>query len=553
MSRALAVLTFLLALAPAPAPAPPRSRRPRRAPRRPEPDHLRRAPRPVQDRRLRDAAEGGHGQAAAVAGRDRRDGRAARRQGRRRSSRSSVTMLHHLVFTNGGPDDRRARPARARCKTTRERFWGTSEELRPLTLPPGYGYPTDPADKWRAFADGHAPPRRRARVLPRVPRDRRPAPDDPGQAVLAEHRPVLARPAVDGPRRRQPGRTTRDASFTMPEAGRIVAVGGHLHGGAQLDRAQPAALRATARSSATVPAYAPAGDPLYKVRPLLHEPDPKNISWWQSATGLADQEGRAAEGHRRLRQHAPAHARDGDRARLRRAAARPEGGRPAARPRRADAQRARRGVRAPAHDPAEGHAHARPRSTPTASPARPPRGAGTQALGRRARVAVGLRARLHLRPAAAHGPPRRDRALALRRQGRRTTSRSPTARVGFASPWLSGGRPLRATRSSSPAPTSCTARCTRPTCRRSSRSRAHDRAAPTRIAPAAERARLVVALDGLAAAEEQVALAEPGDAAAGGLQSGVRRCPARRRRGRPRSAAAARRPRPARPSRGRSR
>ena len=52
-------------------------------------------------------------------------------------------MLHHLVFTNGGPDNRRADP-RARCKTTRERFYGTSEELRPLTLPPGYGYPTRP-------------------------------------------------------------------------------------------------------------------------------------------------------------------------------------------------------------------------------------------------------------------------------------------------------------------------------------------------------------------------------------------------------------------------
>ena len=54
-----------------------------------------------------------------------------------------VTMLHHLVFTNGGPDDRRRDP---QCphKTTRERFWGTSEELRPLTLPPGYGYPTGP-------------------------------------------------------------------------------------------------------------------------------------------------------------------------------------------------------------------------------------------------------------------------------------------------------------------------------------------------------------------------------------------------------------------------
>ena len=35
-----------------------------------------------------------------------------------------IVMLHHLVFTNGGPDDKRRDPG---CphKTTRERFWGT--------------------------------------------------------------------------------------------------------------------------------------------------------------------------------------------------------------------------------------------------------------------------------------------------------------------------------------------------------------------------------------------------------------------------------------------
>src|SRR3954452_20136626 len=60
-----------------------------------------------------------------------------------------ITMLHHIVFTNGGTDDQRRDPS---CphKTTRERFFGTSEELRPLTLPPGYGYPTNPADRWHS-------------------------------------------------------------------------------------------------------------------------------------------------------------------------------------------------------------------------------------------------------------------------------------------------------------------------------------------------------------------------------------------------------------------
>src|SRR5262245_10442161 len=60
-----------------------------------------------------------------------------------------VTMLHHVVFTNGGPDDLKRDP-QCPLKTTRERFYGTSEELRALTLPAGYGYPTAPNDVWRA-------------------------------------------------------------------------------------------------------------------------------------------------------------------------------------------------------------------------------------------------------------------------------------------------------------------------------------------------------------------------------------------------------------------
>jgi hypothetical protein len=66
-------------------------------------------------------------------------------------------------------------------------------------------------------------------------------------------------------------------------AGRIVAAGAHLHGGAQaITLSQPRCERTLVRN---VPFYAPEDDPLYKVRPLLHEPDPKTISWWQSATG----------------------------------------------------------------------------------------------------------------------------------------------------------------------------------------------------------------------------------------------------------------------------
>ena len=39
------------------------------------------------------------------------------------------------------------------------------------------------------------------------------------------------------------------------------------------------------------PTYGGADDPLYAVRPLLHEPDPKRISWSQWTDGWAIAQG----------------------------------------------------------------------------------------------------------------------------------------------------------------------------------------------------------------------------------------------------------------------
>jgi plastocyanin len=199
-----------------------------------------------------------------------------------------VTMLHHLVFTNGGPDDKRGDPACPR-KTTRERFWGTSEELRPLTLPPGYGYPTNPADRWQAFlmVMHHRAGERQFYVQYRVTVDTRPVvPVKPYWLSIV--------PCSPDPQWTVPGTgaktQNRTRTFTIPAAGRIVAAGGHLHGGAQaIALSQPRCQHRTLIRN--VPAYAPADDPLYHVHPLLHEPDPKNISWWQSATGWAIKRG----------------------------------------------------------------------------------------------------------------------------------------------------------------------------------------------------------------------------------------------------------------------
>ncbi len=199
-----------------------------------------------------------------------------------------IAMLHHLVFTNGGPDDRTNDPI-CPSKTTRERFFGTSEELRPLTLPPGYGYPTNPADKWHAplMVMHHRSGTQEFFLEYRVTIDPRPV-------IPVKPYWLSVIPCSPDPQWSVPGRGSKEhrraRAYTMPEAGRIVAVGGHLHGGAnELILNQPACKHRTLVSNK--PFYAPADDKLYAVRPLLHEPDPKAISWWQSPTGYAFRKG----------------------------------------------------------------------------------------------------------------------------------------------------------------------------------------------------------------------------------------------------------------------
>jgi plastocyanin len=199
----------------------------------------------------------------------------------------SQLMLHHDVFTNGGPDDSRADGACPQ-RAVRERFYGSSEELRPLTLPRGYGYPTAPADHWKMIwmAMNHRPERREAYVEYRVTVD--------PSAGLTPVKPywLSVVPCISDPQYTVPGGAAagsvarRSLTFTMPESGRIVAIGGHLHGGSdELVTSQPACGNRTL--AVNDPTYAAADDPLYAIRPLLHEPDPKRVSWNQWSDGWA--------------------------------------------------------------------------------------------------------------------------------------------------------------------------------------------------------------------------------------------------------------------------
>lgn len=66
---------------------------------------------------------------------------------------------------------------------------------------------------------------------------------------------------------------TRTATFTLPRSGRIVAAGGHVHGGAKdLAISQPSC--GDRRLWTHRPAWAPRDHPFYTVKPVLHEPGP---------------------------------------------------------------------------------------------------------------------------------------------------------------------------------------------------------------------------------------------------------------------------------------
>ncbi len=162
---------------------------------------------------------------------------------------------------------------------------------------------------------------------------------------------MLARPAVDGARERHRRPTSAHACSRSRRPAGSSPPAAHLHGGAQsLELNQPRCKDRTLVVNR--PAYAPAGDPLYKVRPLLHEPDPKNISWWQSATGWPIAKGEKLEVTAAYDNTRP-HTRVMGIEHI--YVAPPLDAKAAARLRRGPARRrrARRRVPAPPHDPAE--------------------------------------------------------------------------------------------------------------------------------------------------------------------------------------------------------
>jgi plastocyanin len=194
-------------------------------------------------------------------------------------------MLHHVVFVKVlHPDytcrafigyDGVASPFPA------ERFYAEGEEHMSLALPDGYGYPNKRTDVWGLvyMLMNHHAHADTVRVRYHV----RYATGEDLQAVRplwldvrnCEADPIFNVPGTGGPA----SSYAQHSDFTMPESGRLVAGGAHLHGGGL-------ALELTNRTwngrlFSSLPTWG--GEmPL----PMMHEPGPMAMTAFSAAPGV---------------------------------------------------------------------------------------------------------------------------------------------------------------------------------------------------------------------------------------------------------------------------
>jgi hypothetical protein len=210
--------------------------------------------------------------------------------GRRVSIRR--VMLHHIVFLNDGTPNNEPGGS---CKGRKgEPFYGTGEEREQLLLPKGYGYRVHADDRWRmqTMLMSHSFESHNVYVQYTFTITKK---------KLTPVRPFWIR--ANGCKTTQPSYSVQQLSsgldhrtfrWKVPMNGRIVAAGGHLHGGAiSMSLTQPACK--DRKILDTDPLFAPRDDLVYQIRPILHEPGPVGTRFFQSATGIQVRKGEAID------------------------------------------------------------------------------------------------------------------------------------------------------------------------------------------------------------------------------------------------------------------
>jgi plastocyanin len=191
-------------------------------------------------------------------------------------------MLHHVVFHRvAGPR------GGYQCSPGGEAIYGTGEENQQLRLPRGYGYPLRRGDRWRitAMLMSHSLRHVRAYVQYRVTvvTGRRLKPVRAFWVRASGCGAQVSYPVEGGG---PPGsENVRAFDWHVPFNGRIVAVGGHLHGGAKdMFLSQPRC--GGRRLLDTAPRFGMPDHLYYRAKPILHEPGPVDTRYFLSRTGI---------------------------------------------------------------------------------------------------------------------------------------------------------------------------------------------------------------------------------------------------------------------------
>ena len=205
----------------------------------------------------------------------------------------SRLMLHHIVFSKIGPRDPTCGNAftgwdsRTPIPNLAERFYAAGEERAKMSLPPGYGYPTSKDDAWvlTYMVMNHRARVDRAYISYQVTVDTAPG-LTPVTPYWLDVENCKADPVYDVPGGGARGATHRKSFvWTVPQGGRIVSGGGHVHGGGQnLTLRRPDC--SDQRVYTSKPVWGGPRHPFYRVRPVLHEPGPIHMTGFRSPAGV---------------------------------------------------------------------------------------------------------------------------------------------------------------------------------------------------------------------------------------------------------------------------
>ena len=206
-------------------------------------------------------------------------------------------MLHHIVFSNLGShlgekrdrtcDSITALDSRTKLPGVAERFYAAGEERIEMRLPKGYGYRSEGADQWLMtyMVMNHRAATDTAYIQYTVTFDD--APDlTPVDPYWLDVRDCRSDPVYDVPGGGKRGsENVQTVTWKPPVSGRIVAGGGHVHGGGkELRLSQPDCGDRTLASSK--PKWGLPSHPFYRVHPVLHEPGPIGISNYTTQQGF---------------------------------------------------------------------------------------------------------------------------------------------------------------------------------------------------------------------------------------------------------------------------